>query len=128
MLLQDIIYNDSHCECRLHFNPGWNVCLHSRDCLYSSREWMYMLIYRESETIYLTHTESLRLLLLFLNNNNQSKRCYLDSWSNDICLRSKLWIVWAWEIWFSLKHRSASFRSSRKNQNEIQISKHAEFI
>ncbi len=54
---------------------------------------MRMLVYKESGTIYLTCTGGLRLLLSL--DNNQSKRCCLDSWSDDICLRSKLRIAWA---------------------------------
>ena len=69
MLLQDIIYNDS-------YYYKFDLL---RDCLYSLREQICMLVYRESEIIYFTHTENLKLLLLFQNNNNQFKRYYLDS-------------------------------------------------
>ena len=107
MLLQNMMYNDSYC----------------RDCLYSLREQIHMLIYKKSETIYLICTEILRLLLF--SDNNQSKRCHLDRRSDDICLKSKLWIVWAWEIWLSLKHE---IWKSDENQNRLQISEHAESI
>ena len=150
MLLSATVKCDVYCESSnlLHFNYDWiaahqswldweswlnchnsiliemqHSALQSRDCLYSLREQMCMSVYRESETIYLTHTEILRSLLFL--NNNQSKRCCLDSWSDDICLRSKLQVIWMWEI---CSVSTMWIWKSDENQNKIQISGHAESI
>ena len=95
--------------------------LQSRDCLCDLREQVNRSVYKESETIYLPHTENQRL-------SYQLKWFCLDTASDAICLRSKQQDIWRWEIWSDLNTANLPALESRTNWDRVQISEHAESV